>query len=36
MIAGGNKIKRSDKETAKVLNEFFSNALTNLNIPQFN
>ena len=27
---------RSDKETAKVLNEFFSNVVTNLNIPQFN
>ena len=35
-IVEGDKIKRSDKETAKVLNEFFANALTNLNIPQFN
>ena len=26
----------SDKETAKVLNEFFSNVVNNLNIPQFN
>ena len=31
-----DKIIRSDKETAKVLNEFFSNAAANLNIPQFN
>ena len=31
-----DKIIRSDKETAKVLNEFFCNAVTNLNIPQFN
>ena len=31
-----DKIIRSDKETPKVLNEFFSNVATNLNIPQFN
>ena len=35
-IVEGDKIIRSDKETAKVLNEFFSNVVTNLNIPQFN
>ena len=29
-----DKIVRSDKGTAKVLNEFFSN-VTNINIPQF-
>ena len=32
----GDKILKSDKETAEDLNEFFSNVLTNLNIPQFN
>ena len=35
-IAEGDKIIMSDKETAKVLNEFFSNVVNNLNIPQFN
>ena len=30
-----DKIVRSDKGTAKVLNEFFSNVVTNINIPQF-
>ena len=35
-IAEGDKIIRSDKETAKVLNEFFANVVTSLNIPQFN
>ena len=35
-IVEGDKIIRSDEETAKVLNEFFSNVVTNLNIPQFN
>ena len=35
-IVEGDKIIRSDKETAKVLNQFFSNVVTNLNIPQFN
>ena len=35
-IVEGDKIIRSDKETAKVLNEFFANVVTNLNIPQFN
>ena len=35
-IAEGDKIIRSDKETAKVLNEFFTNVITNLNMPQFN
>ena len=35
-IVEGDKIIRSDKETAKVLNQFFSNVITNLNIPQFN
>ena len=32
----GDKIRRIDKETVKVLNEFFSNVVTKLNIPQFN
>ena len=32
----GDEIIRSDKEIAKVLNEFFSNVVTNLNISQFN
>ena len=32
---GDNRI-RSDKETAEVLNEFFSNVVTKLNILQFN
>ena len=31
-----DEIIRSDNETAKVLNEFFANIVTNLNIPQFN
>ena len=35
-IVEGDKIIRSDKETAKVLNEFFANVVTNLNIPQLN
>ena len=35
-IVEGDKIVRRYKETAKVLNEFFSNVVTNLNIPQFN
>ena len=35
-IVAGGKIVRRYKETAKVLNEFFSNVVTNLNIPQFN
>ena len=30
------EIIKSDKETAKVLNELFSNVVTNLNIPQIN
>ena len=30
------EIIKSDKETAKALNELFSNVVTNLNIPQFN
>ena len=34
-IVEGDKIINSDKETADILNEFFSNA-TDLNIPQFN
>ena len=32
----GDEIIRSDKETAKALNEFFSNVVNNLNISQFN
>ena len=35
-IVEGNKIIKSDKETAKVFNEFFSDVVTNLNIPQIN
>ena len=35
-IVEGDKIIRRGKGTAKVLNEFFSNVATNLNIPQFN
>ena len=35
-IVEGDKIIRSDKETSKVLNEFFSNVETHLNIQQFN
>ena len=35
-IVEGDKIIRSDKETAKDLNEFFSNVVTNLNIQQLN
>ena len=35
-IDEGDKMIKSDKETAKVLNEFFFNIVTNLNIPQFN
>ena len=35
-IVEGDKIIRSNEETVKVLNEFFSNVVTNLNIPQFN
>ena len=36
MIVEGDKIIRSAKETVKVLNEIFSNVVTNLNIQQFN
>ena len=36
IIVEGDKIIRGDNETAKVLNEFFANIVTNLNIPQFN
>ena len=32
----GDKIVNSDKGPAKVLNEFFANVVTNVNIPQFN
>ena len=36
-IVEGDKVIRSDKEIAKVSNEFFANVVTNLNIPpQFN
>ena len=35
-IVEGDKIIRSDKETAKGLNEVFAYVVTNLNIPQFN
>ena len=35
-IVEGDKIRRIDKETVKVLNEFFSKVVTRLNIPQFN
>ena len=35
-IVEGDKIIKSDNETAKVLNEVFANIVTNLNIPQFN
>ena len=35
-IVEGDKIIRSNKETTKVLNKFFPNVVTNLNIPQFN
>ena len=28
--------RKSEKDTAKDLNEFFSNAFNDLNIPQFN
>ena len=35
-ILEGYKIISSDREYAKVLNELFSNVVTNLNIPQFN
>ena len=34
-IVAGDKVIRSDKQTAKVLNEVFANVVTNLNIPQF-
>ena len=34
-IVDGDKMIKSDKETANVLNEFFSNIVTSLNIPQF-
>ena len=34
-IVESDKVIRGDNETAKVLNEFFSNVVTNLNIPQF-
>ena len=35
-IVEGDKIIKKEKETDKVLNEFFCNVVTNLNIPQFN
>ena len=35
-IDEGDKIISSDKETTKVLNEFFSNVVISLNILQFN
>ena len=35
-IVEGDKVIKSDKETAKFLNRFFCNVATNLNIPQFN
>ena len=35
-IVESDKIIRSDKETAKVLNEFFANVVNSLNILQFN
>ena len=35
-IVEGDKFIWSDKETAKVLNEFFNNVVINLNMPQFN
>ena len=35
-IVEGDKTIRSDKEAAKVSNKFFSNVVTNINIPQFN
>ena len=35
-IFEGDKIIKRDIETAKVLNEFFSNVATDLSIPQFN
>ena len=35
-IVDGDKTIRSDKEAAKVSNKFFSNVVTNINIPQFN
>ena len=35
-VVEGDKIIRGNNETAKVLNEFFANIATNLNIPQFN
>ena len=34
-IVDSDKMIKSDKETANVLNEFFSNIVTNFNIPQF-
>ena len=34
-IVKDDKIIKSDKETATVLNKFFSNIANNLNIPQF-
>ena len=35
-LIGGDKMIKDDKETAKVFNDFFSNIIKNLNIPQFN
>ena len=35
IIVKGDKIIKTDKETAMVLNKFFSNIVNNLNIPQF-
>ena len=31
-----DKIKENDKNTAYILNEFFSNVITTLGIPQYN
>ena len=35
IIVKSDKIIKTDKETATVLNKFFSNIVNNLNIPQF-
>ena len=35
-VVQGDKIIKSNKEFAKVFNEFFSNVVINLNILQFN
>ena len=34
-LAEGTKSLRNDKETAKVLNNFFSTIIQNLKIPQY-